>query len=328
VHVPDGFVSPAINVATAAVSSGAIGIGLARARRAAAETSHMVPLLATTAAFVFAAQMLNFPIGGGTSGHFLGAAAAAALLGPWNACLVMTVVLVIQGLFFGDGGITALGTNIFNMGIVAGLGGFILMRPIRSLLPDGRGPWLASAAVAGWAGVVAASAACSLELAASGTAPLAVALPAMVGTHAVIGAGEALITAAVLAAVAASRPDILPAWARVEPRARTRGHARRKVAVLASSGLLLAATLALLAGPFASRRPDGLEKVAEETGFLGRAEALWRGAPFQDYSLGAVGGGAGSTGLAGLLGTAAVFTAGYFGIRLFQGRAGTDRAPR
>jgi cobalt/nickel transport system permease protein len=323
VHIPDGFVSTPVNLVMAAISAGAIGTGLAKARRAIAEKPHTVPLLATTAAFVFAAQMLNFPIGGGTSGHFLGAVTAAALLGPWNACLVMAVVLVIQGFFFADGGITALGTNLFNMGVVGGMGGYMLMRGLRSLLPVGRGFWLASAALASWASVVLASASCAVQLAVSGTSPLGVAFPAMVGTHAVIGIGEALIAMAVLTAAAVSRPDILPDWAAVGISAPQPSGSRRRMTAFTLAGLLVALLLAVFISPFASPHPDGLEKVAGDSGFTGRAaaedEGLWSSSPFPDYSVEGLGGEAVSTGVAGLLGTAAVFGAGFAVIRISRG---------
>lgn len=321
-HIPDGFVSAPLNLAAAAVSAGAVAAGLRGVRRSASERFHTLPLLATTAAFVFAAQMLNFPIGGGTSGHFLGAVTAAALLGPWSAVIVMTVVLVIQGFFFADGGITALGTNIFNMGVVAGLGGWGFMRLLRSLLPAGRGAWVASAAIASWLSVVLASAFCALELALSGTSPMGVVFPAMVGTHAVIGVGEGLVAAAVLAATAVSRPDIIPEWAA----AHGPGIAPspRRTAAFAAIGAVVALALAALASPFASSHPDGLEKVAEDRGFIERAaseaEALWKGSPFPDYGVAGVRGEAASTGLAGFIGTAAVFGAGFALIRLFRSR--------
>jgi len=208
-HIPDGFVSAPINAATYLASAGACVYASKRAARNLGE--RQVPLLGVTAAFVFAAQMLNFPVAGGTSGHFLGAVLAAALLGPWNACLVMAVVLIIQCLGFADGGLTALGTNIFNMGIVGGLGGGFIFEALRRVLPHGRAGFLASAGIASWLSVVMASTACAIELALSGTSPLGVVLPAMAGVHAVIGVGEALITAAALSAVIAARRDLLPA---------------------------------------------------------------------------------------------------------------------
>jgi len=317
-HIPDGFVSGPINGATTAISAGAVGVSLWRVKREIRDKPFAMPLLATTAAFVFAAQMLNFPIGGGTSGHFLGAATVAALLGPWSACLVLTAVLVTQGLLFGDGGISALGSNIFNMGIVGGLAGCAIMRTLRSMLPAGRGGYLASAAVASWLGVVLASAACSFELALSGTSSLGVALPAMVGTHAIIGIGKALICVAVLSAVAASRPDVVPAWANLDAKDSGAAKVRKSVWALAGTGLALAVALAVFGSPFASESPDGLEKIAADKGFEAAAsedKVVWTRSPFSDYKIGAVKSEKVSTGLAGLIGTVIVFGLGFAAIR-------------
>jgi len=169
-----------------------------------------VPLLGVAGAFLFAAQMLNFPVAGGTSGHLLGALLACLLLGPLPGTLVMGVVLGIQCLLFADGGITALGSNFFNMAIVGGLGGMAVFSSLRAVLPGSRGGVLSAVGGAAWASVLLGAAACALELALSGTAPLPVVLPAMLGVHAVIGAGEALITIAVVAAILNTRPDLLP----------------------------------------------------------------------------------------------------------------------
>jgi cobalt/nickel transport system permease protein len=212
-HIPDGFLSGSVNAAAAAVSAAACGVALARANRTLGE--RQVPLLGVTAAFVFAAQMLNFPIAGGTSGHFLGAGLAAVLLGPLNACLVMAVVLLIQCLGFTDGGLTALGSNILNMGVAGAMGAYLVFRAVRAVLPSGRTGFLAAAAVASWSSVVLASACCALELALSGTSPLEFALPAMCAVHAVIGVGEAIITTMVLSMVLAARPDLVGEWAGV-----------------------------------------------------------------------------------------------------------------
>jgi cobalt/nickel transport system permease protein len=207
VHIPDGFVAGPLNLTTAVVGAGALNLASRRAAQRLQERS--VPLLGMTAAFVFAAQMLNFPVAAGTSGHFLGAVFTAVLLGPWCAVLVMAVVLLLQCLLFADGGLTALGTNFFNLGIVAGLGGYGIYRSLRRLLGANRRATLLAAAGAAWASVVLAATACALELAFSGTAPLALVLPAMVTTHAVIGLGEAAITWIVLALVQEARPDLL-----------------------------------------------------------------------------------------------------------------------
>ena len=206
-HIPDGFLSPDVAAGTGVVAAGAVGYALRRADRTLDERA--VPLLGVTGAFVFAAQMLNFPVAGGTSGHFLGAALAAVLLGPWMACLVLAVVLVMQAFVFADGGVTALGANILNMGVVGGLGAGLVLAAGRRVLPRTRGAFLGLVAAAAWLAVMAGAGACSLELAASGTVPLGTVLPAMLGVHALIGIGEAVVTVAAVSAVLASRPDLV-----------------------------------------------------------------------------------------------------------------------
>lgn len=219
-HIPDGlFVNGGVvHTATAAASAVAGGVAIWRANRTLGP--RQVPLLGVSAAFVFAAQMLNFPIAGGSSGHFLGAVLAAVVLGPWNAFLIMTVVLVIQCLLFADGGLTALGSNIFNMALLGGVCGYGVFWAVRSALPRGRWSFLTATAVASWVSVVLASAACAVELALSNTIPLRVALPAMVGVHALIGIGEAIITTAALSVVLAARPDLIAGAAGFVPQAK------------------------------------------------------------------------------------------------------------
>jgi len=209
-HVPDGFVSGPLCLATGAVSAGVCGVALIRARRTLED--RQVPLLGVTGAFIFAAQMLNFPVAGGTSGHFLGAAFAGLLLGPFNACLILAVVLVIQCLGFADGGLTALGVNVFNMGVVGAFGSYLVFGILRAILPKTRGAFLASAAVAAWCSVLLASLCCAAELALSGRVDWSVGLSAMAGWHALIGIGEALITCTVFATVLSTRPDLVGAW--------------------------------------------------------------------------------------------------------------------
>jgi cobalt/nickel transport system permease protein len=206
-HIPDGFLANEVALACAVPAVAAVGYGL---RRADVDLDdRRVPLLGVTAAFVFAAQMLNFPVAGGTSGHFLGAALAAVLLGPWLAGLVLAVVLVVQAFVFADGGITALGANVLTMGVVGGVlvGG--LMLAARKALPNTRGALLGVSAVGAWLAVVAGAAVCSLELALSGTVPFGTVLPAMLGVHVLIGIGEAVITVAAVSAVLATRPDLI-----------------------------------------------------------------------------------------------------------------------
>jgi cobalt/nickel transport system permease protein len=208
-HIPDGFLSNEVAAACAVPAAAAVAYGLRRAN--VDLDDRRVPLLGVTAAFVFAAQMLNFPVAGGTSGHFLGAAFAAVLLGPWLACLVLAVVLAVQAFVFADGGITALGANVFNMGVIGGVlvGG--LMLAARRALPQTRGALLGVTAAGAWLAVVAGAMACSIELAISDTVPLGTVLPAMLGVHALIGIGEAVITVAAVSAVLATRPDLIGA---------------------------------------------------------------------------------------------------------------------
>ena len=208
-HIPDGFLDPGVAAATGVVAGGAVVVGLRRAE--ATFDERRAPLLGVTAAFVFAAQMLNFPVAGGTSGHFLGAALATVLLGPWLACLVLAVVLLVQAFLFADGGVSALGANLLNMGVVGALGAGLFLGVATRVLPRTRRAFLGAVAVASWLAVVAGSVACSFELAISGTVPLGTVLPAMVGVHALIGVGEAVVTVAAVSAVLAARPDLVAA---------------------------------------------------------------------------------------------------------------------
>ena len=203
-HIPDGFLSTEVALACAVPAAAAVGIGLRQANRTLDE--RRVPLLGVTAAFVFAAQMLNFPVAGGTSGHFLGAALAAILLGPWLACLALAVVLGVQAFVFADGGLTALGANVFNMGVAGALVVGGLMHVANKLAPK---RILPIAAVGAWLAVMTGAALTALELALSGTVPLGTVLPAMLGTHLLIAAGEAVITVAAVSAVLSTRPDLL-----------------------------------------------------------------------------------------------------------------------
>lgn len=206
-HIPDGFLTGGVNIATYAVSAAVCGYSIKKCNKEFSDKQ--VPLLGVTAAFVFAAQMLNFPIGGGTSGHFLGAALAAILMGPYAACLIMALVLVIQCLGFADGGLSALGSNIFNMGIIGGFGSYYIFIVLKKLLPKNRTGFMASVAITSWLSVILASSFCALELAISGTSPIKVVFPAMIGVHTIIAVGEAIITTTVISIVYASRPDLV-----------------------------------------------------------------------------------------------------------------------
>jgi cobalt/nickel transport system permease protein len=206
-HIPDGFLSPGVAAVCGLVAIAAVAYGLRVANVELDEAR--VPLLGVLAAFIFAAQMLNFPIAGGTSGHFLGATLAAVLLGPWLASLVMAVVLIVQAFAFADGGISALGANILNMGVLGALLAGFAVAAAMKVLPHTRAAFLAVVAVVSWVAVMVGATATSVELAVSDTVPLATSLPAMLGVHVLIGIGEAVITAAAVAAVLAARPDLV-----------------------------------------------------------------------------------------------------------------------
>jgi cobalt/nickel transport system permease protein len=210
-HIPDGFITNVPTIAaTTAASAGTVGYALKVARERLDD--RQIPLIGVTAAFVFAAQMVNFPVLPGVSGHLIGGALAAILLGPWMGALVLAVVLLVQAIGFADGGITALGANISLMSIVAALGGYGLFRILLGVLPRSRGGLLAATAVTAWASVVVASVVCSVYITVGGVAgadALGRVLPVMVGLHALIGLGEAAITVAVVAAVVRARPDLV-----------------------------------------------------------------------------------------------------------------------
>ena len=206
-HIPDGFLNAGTIAATYAVSAGGISYAVKEANKKLKEKH--VPMMGVLAAFIFAAQMLNFPIVGGTSGHLIGAALAAILLGPWAAVLIMSCVLIAQSLIFQDGGLLALGANILNMGIIASFSAYFIHRLAISMFGEGKRGRLVGGFVGAWVAVVLAAVAAALELAVSGVSPLAVVLPAMAGIHALIGIGEGLITGAALSLVLVTRADLL-----------------------------------------------------------------------------------------------------------------------
>jgi len=205
-HLPDGFFTPEVWVPLWALAAAVLAFSVWRVNRRL-EDRH-VPLLGVLAAFVFAVQMLNVPVAGGTSGHVVGGVLIAVFVGPLAGSLVMASILAVQALFFQDGGITTLGANILNMGLIGAILGYWLYFLISRVVGGKRGR-MVGAGVAAWVAIVLASVACSLELAASGTSPLSVALPAMVGYHAVIGVVEAVVTVAVVGMVSRARPDLL-----------------------------------------------------------------------------------------------------------------------
>jgi cobalt/nickel transport system permease protein len=252
------------------------------------------PLLGLTTAFIFAAQMINFPVAGGTSGHLLGGTLAAIILGsPWAGTLCIATVLIIQAILFADGGITALGANIFNMGLIGVWTGWSLTQVLQRLLGGSKRRLPLAAGIAAAISVVAAAVGCGIELILSGTAPANLVLPAMSGVHILIGIGEGIITGSVLTYLATARPDLLPG-----EQSEIKGWLIPIVSIC-----LIAGVLSL----FASAWPDGLEKVAENLGFLQLAENVRVSipTPFADYSI--EGWGPVGTSITGLLGSAASF---------------------
>ncbi len=206
-HAPDGFFSVPVAVVMWVIAIMVIAVSVRRVGQSFDERA--IPLMGVTAAFIFAAQMINFPVVGGTSGHLLGAVLAAILLGPWAGTLVMASVIAVQSLLFQDGGLLAMGANIVNMGLIGTIGGYAIYRTVAGLLGGEERGRMPAAAVAAWSAVMLGAAATSFELAFSGTTTLAVVLPAMLGTHVLIGVGEALITVGALALIKNARPDLL-----------------------------------------------------------------------------------------------------------------------
>ena len=202
-HIPDGFLSTPVVAVTGIGAVGAVGVALRKASKELDE--RQVPLMGITGAFVFGAQMLNFPIIGGTSGHVLGGLLAAILVGPYAALIIMTVVLIVQALLFNDGGVLALGANIINMGVIGSWCCYWIYRWLRKLLMSEN----IAAAVSTWLSVVLGAVACSLELALSGAVPLRVVVPTMAAFHAVIGIGEALVTVAAVNFIKRAKPEIV-----------------------------------------------------------------------------------------------------------------------
>jgi len=318
VHIPDGFLDMKTAVAATALAATGLGVALRHARLHF--PSRRVPLLGLTAAFVFAAQMINFPVAGGTSGHLIGAVLAATLLGPSGAVIVISAVLIVQCLMFADGGISALGANIFNMGIIGGAAGWVFYHLISRKVGGLFGRVLA-AAFAGWCSTVIASVACAGELATSRTVRFSVALPAMAGIHMLIGIGEGLITALVLVAIARMRPELVQLDATAGP--------RRSYSTIAAYGGLITLGLALFVSPLASRWPDGLDRTAEILGFKEKTVATIVPAPMPDYEVSGVHWSTLGTSIAGAVGTIVVFVLAWVLARALvpKGTAGPRGVP-
>ncbi len=260
-HIPDGFINLIISLLFWLLTAVSVSLAISKTNKTLGEKQ--VPLMGIMAAFIFAAQMLNFPVAGGTSGHFLGGTLAAIVLGPWAAILVMTSVIAVQALLFQDGGLLVMGANIFNMGVVTASIGFGLYRMVSA---KGKLTRLFFAGLGAWLSTVCSALLAALQLWLSGTTRLEIVVPAMLGVHVLIGIGESLITVAALAFIEQTRPDIL----NNETTASQGGRGW----VLAGLALGL---FTVFLSPFASSDPDGLNRVAENMGFLSAAQE----APYQ-----------------------------------------------
>ena len=319
-HIPDAVLDPKVALATGLLAAGGLAYGLRTLR---AELRERTPvLMGSMAAFVFAAQMVNFPlVVVGASGHLLGGVLAAVLLGPWAGAGVIAAVLLVQCFLFGDGGLTALGANFVNMGLVGSVGGYAIYEPIRRALGGDRGILIGSMAAA-WFSVILSSGAFALELAAGGGGTRFFdVLGWMTLVHAAIGVGEALITGMVVRFLLLTRPDLLhdrPA----------EGSVRGGIAL---AGLGIALAVAIFLAPLASTQPDGLEYVGgQKARFLpaeGAHSSTLLPAPIADYEMpGLLRYRSVATAAAGVVGTLVVFGVG---LTLARSLAGSkSRLPR
>ncbi|MDH3397872.1 MAG: energy-coupling factor ABC transporter permease, partial [Acidimicrobiia bacterium] len=282
-----------------------------------------IPLAGLVAAFVFALQMLNFPVAAGTSGHLLGGALAAVLLGPWMGVVVVSVVVIVQALLFADGGVSALGLNITNMGLLTALVGWGAFRLLMTLLPK-RTAFVVGASIgAAWLSVVVSSLGfvAAYALGGSGQAPVGTVLGAMTGVHSLIGIGEGLITGAIVAAVLGVRPDLVYGAQKYELAASRRlMPGRMAIGGFVAAGLAVSLALVIFVAPLANSNPDGLERVARDQGFIATAEdSATAESPLADYSVTGVENDRTGTVVAGLIGTILVFLVGA-GILMLVGR--------
>ena len=287
-HIPDGFLSTPVSLVFWLISIALLAIALKQANRELGERE--VPVMGVLAAAIFAGQMLNFSVTGGTSGHLLGAALATILLGPWAAMLVMACVVGVQALVFQDGGLVVLGANLFNMAVVGVAVAYAVYRLAQKAAGGRSWGLFGGGFLAAWSSIFIASLSCALQLALSGTSPANLAIPAMGGIHALIGIGEGLITVGALAFIYAARRDLLKTGA-PQPAGGV---------PLMVGGMVVSLALVVLS-PLASAHPDGLEWVAEEHGFLGAArEPLYNLIP--DYLVPGISIEALATILAGVIG--------------------------
>jgi cobalt/nickel transport system permease protein len=261
-HIPDSALDAKVIATTMAIGALGLTVAVRRLERRLGERTTV--LMGTMAAFVFAAQMVNFPVGPAVSGHLIGGVLAAVLLGPWAGAVVIAAVLLVQCLMFADGGLTALGANFVNMGLIGAVGGYSIYTPIRRTIGGQKGVLIAAMAAA-WFSVLLASGACAVELSASGHGDQFLMILAwMALVHALIGLGEALITGAVVRFLLVRRPDL---FHETEVAAPGFGGAKNwGLAILGGLGVAMA--VAVFMAPFAFKEPDGLSFVGEKLGVL------------------------------------------------------------
>jgi cobalt/nickel transport system permease protein len=342
-HVPDGFINAPVSAAAGVAAAGAVAVSLRRARRELDERT--APLAGLVAAFIFAVQMLNFPVAAGTSGHLLGGALAAILVGPCTGVLCVSVVLLMQGVLFADGGLTALGVNITDMAITTTVVAYLVFRGLVKVLPRGRRSITVASFVAALLSVPAAAVVFTLIYAIGGTTDVSIGkvATAMVGVHVLIGIGEAVITALTVGAVVAVRPDLVygarglhrPLKLRVAgelvdapdtapaPVAARGSH--RKVWI---TGLVTSLVLAGFVSFYASANPDGLEKVAHDKGIDTKTEKhASDGSPLAGYGVKDVGDARLSGGLAGVIGVGVTVVAGSGIFWVLRRRRTADTSP-
>jgi cobalt/nickel transport system permease protein len=310
-HIPDAVLSPAVAAATSLIGAGGLAVCSWKLRDQLRDRTTV--LMGTMSAFVFAAQMVNFPLFPlPISGHLLGGVLVAVLLGPWSGAVVIAAVLIVQCLLFGDGGVTALGANFINMGLVGSIAGYAIYAPVRSAIGGPAGV-LIGGMVAAWFSVILASGAFAVELAASvGWSNFFNVLGWMALVHAAIGLGEALITGAVLRFLLLMRPDLIE-----QTGAADRSLAGRWGQVCVG-GLGIAIAVAVFMAPFASEHSDGLEWVGGKLGFLKDGSAVLS-APISDYQLPLPGVRhvKTATAVAGTVGTLVVAVVGFILARIF-----------
>ncbi|MFI6440946.1 energy-coupling factor ABC transporter permease [Streptomyces sp. NPDC050759] len=339
-HVPDGFIDAPLSAATGVVAAAAVAVSLRGARRELDERT--APLAGLVAAFIFAVQMLNFPVAAGTSGHLLGGALAAILVGPYTGVLCVSVVLLMQGILFADGGLTALGVNITDMAVVTTVVAYAVFRGLVKVLPRRRGSITAASFVAAVLSVPAAAVAFTLIYAVGGTTDVSIGkvATAMIGVHVLIGIGEAAITALTVGAVVAVRPDLVYGARGLRQKLKLRvggelvdvpdtapvaARSHRKVWI---TGLVTSLVLAGFVSFYASANPDGLEKVAADKGIDAKTEKhATADSPLADYGVKDVEDARLSGGLAGVIGVGVTVVAGSTVFWVVRRRRTDDTSP-